>query len=87
MTVKAKNDLSKYGISEVHKRAAGTARVVAAPGGGWAVRDVATGQFVSVGTATAESSPVKPSTRSDVLTAADHVIERHREVIRKLAKR
>lgn len=87
MTAKAKNDLRKYGISEARERSANTARVVASPGGGWAVRNGATGQFISVGTAAAASSPAKPSTRSEVLTAADHVIERHREVIKRLAKR
>jgi hypothetical protein len=79
MVKPVKNDLGKYGVPIAKHRRTDTAKVVPKPGGGWTVRDATTGQT--------ETLKAGGSNRADMLRAADAVILRHQEVIRKLAKR
>lgn len=79
MVKPVKNDLRKYGVPEGQIRRKDTAKVMRNPDGGWSLQNAASGQ----------TRPLKAggSNRADMLRAADAVILRHQEVIRKLAKR
>lgn len=87
--MKSNSKITKYGVPPASTPPKQTPpRVEPTPGGGWAVR-ASNGRVVHVGSA--ESATVVAqdlaSARHEVVLAADKVIQRHHEVIRRLAKR
>src|SRR5437868_173001 len=87
MSKKAKNDLSRYGVTASSARGPSDVQVVPCPGGGWVVRNMSTGQLISVGSAEPAGTSSQQSSHADLMKAIDAVIARHIDVLRKLAKR